>query len=141
MAAFTYGAKSQERLTVACDLVRYYQTVGRDTAFFESPDQLGIAHETMVQIQREGIQAVADLADFEKQELHQLADNLRKPGGRIPDPNPNAAPGATIPMPAFTYGAKSQKRLTVACDLVRYYQTVERTYFSKHPVESSHEQF
>ena len=96
------------------------------TAFFESPDQLGIPHETMVQIQREGIQAVADLADFEKQELQQLADNLRKPGGRIPDPNPNAAPGATIPTPAFTFGAKSQKRLTVACDLVRYYQTVGR---------------
>ena len=96
------------------------------TAFFENPDQLGIPHETMVQIQREGIQAVADLADFEKQELQQLADNLRKPGGRIPDPNPNAAPGATIPTPAFTFGAKSQKRLTVACDLVRYYQTVGR---------------
>ena len=96
------------------------------TAFFESPDQLGIPHETMVQIQREGIQAVADLADFEKQELQQLADNLRKPGGRIPDLNPNAAPGATIPTPASTYGAKSQKRLTVACDLVRYYQTVGR---------------
>ena len=29
------------------------------TASFESPDQLGIQHETMVQIQREGIQAVA----------------------------------------------------------------------------------
>ena len=96
------------------------------TAFFENPDQLGIPHETMVQIQQEGIQAVADLADFEKQELQQLADNLRKPGGRIPDPNPNAAPGATIPTPAFTYGAKSQKKLTVACDLVRYYQTVGR---------------
>ena len=96
------------------------------TAFFENPDQLGIPHETMVQIQREGIQAVADLADFEKQELQQLADNLRKPGGRIADPNPNAAPGATISTPAFTFGAKSQKRLTVACDLVRYYQTVGR---------------
>ena len=101
-------------------------TAAQTTAFFENPDQLGIPHETMVQIQREGIQSVADLADFEKQELQQLADNLRKPGGRIADPNPNAAAGATIPTPAFTYGAKSQKRLTVACDLVRYYQTVGR---------------
>ena len=84
------------------------------TAFFENPDQLGIPHETMVQIQRKGIQAVADLADFEMQELQQLADNLRKPGGRITDSNPNAAPGATVPMPAFTYGSKSQKRLTAA---------------------------
>ena len=72
----------------------------------------------MVQMQQEGIQSVADLSDFEKKSLQQLADNLRKPGGRIADPNPNAPLGATIPMPAFTYGAKSQKRLTVACDLI-----------------------
>ena len=101
-------------------------TAAQTTAFFENPDQMGIPQETMVQIQRERIQTVADLADFEKQELQQLADNLRKPGGRIPDPNRNAALGATIPMPAFTYGAKPQKRLTVACDLVRFYQTVGR---------------
>ena len=101
-------------------------TAAQTTAFFESPDQMGIPHATMVQMQQEGIQSVADLADFEKQSLQQLADNLRKPGGRVPDPDPNAALGATIPMPAFTYGAKSQKRLTVACDLVRFYQTVGR---------------
>ena len=101
-------------------------TAAQTTAFLENPDQLGIPHETMVQIQREGIQAVADLADFERQELQQLAGNLRKPGGGIPDPNPNATPGATIPMPAFAYGAKSQKRLTVACDLVRFYESVGR---------------
>ena len=80
----------------------------------------------MVKMQHEGIQSVADLAGFEKQSLQQLADNLRKPGGRVPDSDPNAALGATIPMPAFTYGAKSQKRFTVACDLVRFYQTVGR---------------
>ena len=44
---------------------------------------------------------------FDKDSLQQLTDNLRKPGGRIPDPNPNAAEGATIPTPAFTYEAKS----------------------------------
>ena len=30
MPAFTYRANSQKRLTVACDLIRVYQTVGRD---------------------------------------------------------------------------------------------------------------
>ena len=60
-------------------------------AFFESPDQMGIPHATMVQIQHEGIQSVADLADFDKEFLQLLADNLREPGGRIPDPDPNAA--------------------------------------------------
>ena len=99
-------------------------TAAQTTAFFESPDQMGIPHATMVQMQLEGIQSIPDLADFEKDSLQQLADNLRKPGGRIPDPDPNAPAGATIRAPAFTYGAKSQKRLTVACDLIRYYQSV-----------------
>ena len=62
-------------------------TAAQTTAFFENPDQMGIPHKTIVQMQHEGIQMVADLADFEKQSLQQLADSLRKPGGRIPDPN------------------------------------------------------
>ena len=101
-------------------------TAAQTTVFFESPDQMGIPHATMVQMQLEGIQSIADHADFEKDSLQQLADNLRKPGGRISDPDPNAPAGATIPTPAFTYGAKSQKRLTVTCDLIRFYQTVAR---------------
>ena len=78
-------------------------TAAQTTAFFEIPDQMGVPHATMVQMQQEGIQLVADLADFEKQSLQQLADNLRKPGQRIADPDPNAPLGATIPTPAFTY--------------------------------------
>ena len=101
-------------------------TGAQTTAFFENHHQMGIPHVTMVQMQHEEIQSVADLADFDKDSLQQLADNLRKPGGRIPDPNPNVVEGTTIQIPAFTYGAKSQKRLTVTCDLIRYYQTVGR---------------
>ena len=69
-------------------------TAAQTTAFFESPDQMGILHATMVQMQLEGIQSVADLADFEKDSLQQFADNLRKPGGRIPDPDPSVPVGA-----------------------------------------------
>ena len=98
----------------------------RSTTFFENNDQMGIPHEIMVQLQPEGIQSVADLAAFDKDSLQQLGDNLRKPAGRIADLNPNAAAGATIPTSAFTYGAKSQKRLSVACNLIRYFQTVGR---------------
>ena len=104
-------------------------TAAQTTAFFENNDQMGIPHETLVQLQHEGIQSVADFADFadfDKDSPQQLADNLRKPGGRIPDPNLDTAAGATIPTPAFTYGAKSQKRLAVACNFIRYYQTVGR---------------
>ena len=56
-------------------------TAAQTTAFFESPDQMGIPRATMVQMQQEGFQAVSDLADFVKQSLQQVADNLRKPGG------------------------------------------------------------
>ena len=38
--------------------------------------------------------------------------------GRVPNPNPGAAAGETIPMPAFVFGAKSQKRLGIACEFV-----------------------
>ena len=53
-----------------------------------------------------------------------MEDNLRPPGGRVPDPNPAAQPGSTIPTPPFVSGAKSQRRIAVACDLVNYYRTV-----------------
>ena len=67
---------------------------------------------------------VNDLADFNKDSLSQLSDNFRKPGGRVPDPNPNAARGAMIPTPTCTYGAKSQKRIVFACNLIQYYNMV-----------------
>ena len=72
-------------------------TAGQTATFFHEEAQMGIPYETIAQMQAEGITNVQDLADFEKESLQQLADNLRKPGGRIPDPNPNAAPGDTIP--------------------------------------------
>jgi hypothetical protein len=102
-------------------------TAAQTTAFFEDAAQMGIPHETVIQLQQEGISTVDDLADFDEDSLKQLADNLRRPGGRVPDPDPGAAPGATIPTPPFVFGAKSQKRLLVACNLVRYYNTVGRT--------------
>ena len=101
-------------------------TQAQTQAFFENAAQMGIPHNTVVQLQTEGISAVDDLEDFDKDSLQQVADNLRRPGGRIPDPAAGAAAGATIPTPTFVFGAKSQKRLLVACELVRYYSTAGR---------------
>ena len=98
-------------------------TAAQTTAFFRDGDQMGIPQATVAQLQIEGITTISDLADFEKETLQQMADNLRKPGGRVPDPNPAAAAGATIPTPPFVFGAKSQHCLTVVCELVRYYWT------------------
>ena len=57
----------------------------------------------------------------------QTTSDARAGGGggeRVPNPDPGAAVGETIPTPAFVFGAKSQKRLGIACELVRYYNTV-----------------
>ena len=94
------------------------------TAFFENADQMGVQHATVVQLALEGIQTVDNLTDFDKEVLQQLVDNLRRLGGRVPNPDPGAAIGSTIPTPAFVFGAKSQKHLGIACELVRYYNTV-----------------
>jgi hypothetical protein len=65
------------------------------TAFFENEDQMGIPHATVVQLATEGIMSMIDLADFDKESLQQLADNLIRPG-RVSDPNPPAQPGARL---------------------------------------------
>ena len=39
-------------------------------------------------------------------------------------PNPAAAAGATIPTPSFVFGAKSQHRISAACEIVHYYNAV-----------------
>ncbi len=94
-------------------------TAAQTTLFFEDNAQMGIPHATVLQLQNEGISTVDDLIDFDKDTLQQVADNLRRPGGRIQDPTPGAVLGATIPTPPFVFGAKSQKRLLAACDIVR----------------------
>ena len=98
-------------------------TAAQTTAFFQDNAQMGIPAPTVAQMAIEGIAAVEDLADFDKESMQQLADNLRRPGGRVVDPND---PTATIPTPSFVFGARSQKRLLVACDLVRYYEATGR---------------
>ena len=46
------------------------------TTFYEDDEQIGIPHTMVIQLQTEGITTVGALADFEKDSLQQLADNL-----------------------------------------------------------------
>ena len=85
-------------------------TAAQVTAFFEDAAQMAIPNATVVQLANEGINTVDDLSEFDKTSIEAIAHNLRRP----PAGNP------------FVFGAKSQKRLIVACDLVRYYETVGR---------------
>ena len=63
-------------------------TTAQTTTFFEHVNQMGIPCTTVIKLHAEGIEAVSDLADFDKDSLQQLADNLRCPGGCVLDPNP-----------------------------------------------------
>ena len=62
-------------------------TAAQTKNFFEQAGQMGIPNDTVDKMAEEGITAVADLAEFKDAELEQLAENLRKPSGRIEDPN------------------------------------------------------
>ena len=86
-------------------------TVAQRTAFFENADQLGIPHGTVEQMAIEGIVDESDLTDMDENAVKQMAENLRRPPGG---------------GPAFAFGAKSHKRFLVACDLLKYYETVGR---------------
>ena len=101
-------------------------TAAQTTAFFSEPGQMALPAATRIAIAQEGLEDLADLVEFDERSLKQITDNLRRPGGRVPDPNPNATAGATIPTPAFVFGAKSQLRLKAACDISRYYETTGR---------------
>jgi hypothetical protein len=80
---------------------------GANDTFFEDAAQMAIPNATVVELVNEGIDTVDDLPEFDKDTIGQIAYNLRRP----PAGNP------------FVFGAKSQKRLIVACELVQYYET------------------
>ena len=101
-------------------------TVAQLTAFFTNNNQMGLEQATVNQLTNEGITTVDDLAEFDKESLQQVAENLHCPPGRVPDPTAGAIGGAlvgaTIPTPVFIFGTKSQQCLLVSCELVRYYE-------------------
>ena len=98
-------------------------TNAQAAASFESATQMAIPRATAAKLREEGIDTVADLAKLDKTSIGQIADNLRRPGGRAADPN-NAA--STTPAPPFIFGAKSQQRLNAACDMICFYAMIGR---------------
>ena len=87
---------------------------------------MSIPRATVTQLANEGIVTVEDLEDFDGESIKQIANNLRRPGGRVRDPTPGAARGATIPTPPFVFRSKSQMRLEVATNLICFYKTIGR---------------
>jgi len=99
-------------------------TNAQTTAFYEDQAQMNISAETRAQLQLEGLETIDDLLEFDKASIKGIVDNLRSPGGRIPNPDVNPPDGSTICRPPFQIGAKSIMRLEGATKIVRYYETV-----------------
>ena len=76
---------------------------------------------TAVQLAVEGISTLDDLSKFSKEDINNLADSLRRM--RVPA----IADGPPMEQQRFVMGARSQKCLAVAAQIVRYYEAVGQT--------------
>ena len=87
---------------------------------------IGLPQATYDALANECVTGPDDLTEFEEDAILHIVKYLKNPGDRIPDPNPGAAPGATIPRPPYVVGALSQQRMIQACDFLKYYEAVGR---------------
>ena len=101
-------------------------TANQVSALFHADNQMEILVATIVQLVQEGIEHPDGLWCFDKDSLKDVANNLRNIGGRIPHTYPNAQENATISTPPFVFVENSQKRMLEVCELVRFYETIER---------------
>ena len=62
-------------------------TNAQTVLFFEANDQMAIPRPVLAHLQNEGTTMIDYLAEFDKETLQQIADNLRRLGCRAPDPN------------------------------------------------------
>ena len=95
-------------------------TANQTTAFFTAAAQIGLDARTYEFLQSEGVHTISDLFDINSDIIDTIAANARKPTGRVPNPDPNAAPGSTIPTPPYPIAAKSLHRLKVSIRMLKY---------------------
>ena len=101
-------------------------TGSETTLLSEAKNQMAIPNTMVVQLVNEVISEVNDLLYFDKDNLQYITDNLFRPGVRVPRPNyidpvPFLVPPPPVPIiPTlqFIFGAKYQKGLLIACDLI-----------------------
>ena len=101
-------------------------TVNQTIAFYEDNKQIYLPQATRLQLVNEGLEHIHDLLQFNGELIRGIADNLRRPGGRIPNTDPNASPGDMIPTPPFLFRANSQMCLKAETVILHYYETVGR---------------
>jgi len=88
--------------------------------FFKETSQMGLDERTIPEVAKEGLVEIADLKDFDEDDLDNIWENLRKPPQKLNDKGKleNVAP--------FPISAKSQKRMLIATHAARFYDQVNR---------------
>ena len=84
---------------------------------------MSLPSATRVDISQEGIEDLADFVELNDKSFKQITDNLRRPRVHVPDTDPNAAAGATVPTPSFFLCARCQLRLKATFKIAGYYET------------------
>ena len=91
------------------------------TTFFEHQDQMGIPHDTVIQLQQDKRDSltlmILPISTCSLQNISPITyddwGGGGGGGGGVPDANPTAEAGAMIPTPPFVFGVKLQMRLSV----------------------------
>ena len=83
-------------------------------------------HNVRVQLQSKVTTDPSYLVVVTGEEVAMISQNLRRPVGKIQDPDPNATTGATMPSSSFMLEAKSQMRCMSARDIMRHYENICR---------------
>ena len=101
---------------------------------FKDNNNMYILNVMVVQPVNKGISEVTDFLDFYTYTLQNIDDNLCHPGVRVPEHNYTSPVPFPVPLPPVTtiidppiiFGAKYQKRLLIAYDLIQFYETIGR---------------
>eukprot|EP00957_Ditylum_brightwellii_P085359 6493726-Ditylum_brightwellii.AAC.1 len=93
-------------MTEATASTRAGLTKDQTAFFFANAKQMEVTKETLAQLGLEGIKKVEDLAEFSKDNWKQVVENLKRPGGRMKNPdkvNGDNNP-STIPQTLYPFG-------------------------------------
>eukprot|EP00957_Ditylum_brightwellii_P066010 5006098-Ditylum_brightwellii.AAC.1 len=86
--------------------------------FFTSLKQMEVTKETLVQLGKEEIKKVKDLAEFSKEIWKQVVENLKRPKGQMKNPDREIDQShAAVPQTLYLLRARTEKRLLEASEL------------------------
>ena len=72
-------------------------TAAQTTFFFCDADQMALSARTYAAIDAEGLTNLDEIVKLDKASLKQISENLRRPGGHVPDLDQPIGAHATIP--------------------------------------------